>query len=96
MINGVQPKLPASYMKDISSVERKPGASEVAGQEINTASAQVSLSEDASVLQRVLETINDTPDIREDLVQAIQEKLEAGTYEVDAEALAERLLLLFK
>jgi negative regulator of flagellin synthesis FlgM len=96
MINGIQPKLPVGYTKDVSSIEGKPDVSRVKGQEINTTSAQVSLSEDAAVLQRVLEAVKDMPDVRDDLVQAIRAQLEAGTYEVDAEALAERLLPLIE
>lgn len=36
--------------------------------------------------------VAETPDVREDLVQDIKSRLEAGTYEVSADAFAEKVI----
>jgi len=53
---------------------------------------QVSLSQEAKLLNRLEEKIATAPDIDNDRVAAIKLALENGTYEVNAERIAERIL----
>ncbi len=96
MIDKVQRNVPANYTKDVTPVARKSDSSLNKGGEIDTTSAEVTLSENALALQRIVQAVKDAPDIRSDLVQSIQEQLAAGKYQVNLEALAERLLSLMK
>jgi flagellar biosynthesis anti-sigma factor FlgM len=56
-------------------------------------SDSVSLSSRASTLRRVLPSVADTPDVRAARVEALREQIAGGGYEVDAEAIAHRLLM---
>ena len=48
-----------------------------------------SMGKDISVAKKALAS---TPDIREDLVSSIKERIENGTYEVSGEAFADKVL----
>jgi flagellar biosynthesis anti-sigma factor FlgM len=96
MIDKIQPKLPASYTNDVTRAGGRPGVAPEKGREIGGASAEVSLSGDALALQQILHAAKDAPDVRDDVVRTMRDKLAAGTYTVNAEALAERLLPLVK
>jgi negative regulator of flagellin synthesis FlgM len=52
----------------------------------------VSLSEEAREVAAVTQKLEETPDIREDKVSEIQEKINAGTYTVDSEKAATNLI----
>ena len=43
-------------------------------------------------LSRIREAIRNTPDVRNDRVEAVRNKLRSGEYKVDAEKLAEKVL----
>jgi flagellar biosynthesis anti-sigma factor FlgM len=96
MIDKVQPNAPANYINNINQVEGKPETLNGKSHHIGGSSAEVSLSSDALALQKIMQTVKESPDIRDDVVQAIQGRIEAGTYQIDAESLAGRLLPLFK
>jgi flagellar biosynthesis anti-sigma factor FlgM len=91
MINRVQPNGPAGYSRSVPRGEGETGKSQESRQ-IHGASAEVTLSGDALALQRILQAVQNAPDVREDVVHRIQEQLEAGTYQINAETLAEKLL----
>jgi len=55
-------------------------------------SDSVSLSSNAQSIRRVFDAINDGSDVRTDLVEQLQARIADGSYEVDARAIAERLL----
>lgn len=97
MIDKIPPKLPASYLNDVI---RPQGRTEAAPQgkarQAGEPSAEVSLSDDARALQRAMEVVKNTPDVRTDLVQEKRAQIEAGTYRIDFEALAGRLLSFLK
>jgi len=57
-----------------------------------TESDRVSLSAQAGEYQTARRAIADTPDIRESLVNRIQEMLDAGTYRVSAQDVAASIL----
>jgi flagellar biosynthesis anti-sigma factor FlgM len=96
MIDKIQSNVPASYTNNISHVEGKPEISPEKSHQVDGSSAEVSLSSDAVALQKIMQHVKETPDVREDVVQAIQGQLEAGTYQINVETLAERLLPFFK
>ncbi len=56
---------------------------------------QVTISQQALDFQTVLKAvkvIKDLPDVREDLVNKLKEKLDSGNYSVDSKKLAEKML----
>lgn len=91
MINKVQPTQPTGYTNGIHRVEGKLEAAQI---KAHGDTAQVSLSGDALALQRITQAVKETPDVRVDVVRAIRAQLEAGTYQVNATSLAEKLLPL--
>ena len=57
--------------------------------------AIVNLSEASKEVQKAREVIESEPDVRLEKVRAIQEEIERGAYEVDAEKTAEKMLGYF-
>lgn len=56
---------------------------------------QVQISKEAMDFQTVLKSVkqlNNLPDIREDIISPIKEKLDNGSYSVDSKSLAEKIL----
>ncbi|WP_069998882.1 flagellar biosynthesis anti-sigma factor FlgM [Cellulosilyticum sp. I15G10I2] len=53
---------------------------------------QVELSETAKDFQRVYKLLNATPDIREDKVNEIKDRISSGTYSVKAEEVTDKIL----
>ena len=53
---------------------------------------EVALSKTAKDFQAVYKLLNATPDIRQDKVDDIKEKINAGNYNVKAEEVAEKIL----
>jgi negative regulator of flagellin synthesis FlgM len=52
----------------------------------------VELSDQARLVARVNAAVNGAPDVREALVAELRQRIQAGTYRVDDDALARRLL----
>lgn len=52
---------------------------------------QVQLSDRARELQRALRAANETPEVRQQLVESLRQQVEAGTYTVDPAFIAQRL-----
>lgn len=94
MINKIQPSSSTGYTNEVNRLESKGEVARPKVYQIDNTSAQVSLSGDAQALQRVFQAVKDTPDIRVDVVEAVRDKLNTGTYQVNVETLAERLLPL--
>ena len=42
--------------------------------------------------RRVAETVESSPEVRDDIVASLRERIEAGTYQVSGEAIAEMLI----
>ena len=55
-------------------------------------SDEVSISQQAQDLQRLLSAVGDQPDVREARVAELRQQLADGTYDVDAAAIAARLV----
>lgn len=96
MIDNIPSNSPISYTNSINSVDSQREVVKGEQSEINNASAEVTFSRDALSLQRLIQSVKESPDVRHDVVHAIQGQLEAGTYQVDAEALADKLLPLLQ
>ena len=52
----------------------------------------VALSEQAKGYQKALKAVSKVPDVREEKVEEIKERIQSGTYNVSAEELAEKLV----
>jgi negative regulator of flagellin synthesis FlgM len=55
----------------------------------------VSLSPRAQEVQLAKKTVESTPDVRQDKVQEISDKIKEGNYEIDAEKTAEKMVSAF-
>ncbi|MCP3952148.1 MAG: flagellar biosynthesis anti-sigma factor FlgM [Desulfobacterales bacterium] len=53
----------------------------------------VSLSREAREVASITQKLEETPDVREDKVTEIQEKIESGTYNVDGQKAANGLMM---
>ena len=96
MIDKIQSNLSTGYTNSVNQVSKSQlGVSNDANRISNT-SAEVKLSNDALVLQRGIQAVKDAPDVRPDIVNAIKQQLEAGTYQVDVASLAKNLLPFMK
>lgn len=61
----------------------------------STGDAVVDLSEASKEVHKAREVIDSEPDVRLEKVRAIQQEIERGVYEVDAEKTAEKMLGYF-
>jgi len=96
MIDKIQSNLPTGYTNSINQVSKSQlGVSDETSRVGNT-SAEIKLSDDALALQRSIQAVKEAPDVRQDVVQVIQQQIEAGAYKVDVGALAEKLLPFMK
>lgn len=57
-----------------------------------TTGDKIEISRRASDFQLAMKAIKATPDIREEKIKAIKEKIAAGTYNIDAEKIAQRII----
>jgi negative regulator of flagellin synthesis FlgM len=53
---------------------------------------QVILSQQATEVQAAYQALAQTPEVRSELVQQLKAQVQAGTYQVDAEKVAEKLV----
>lgn len=53
---------------------------------------EVSLSENAKEFQNIYQKLKNVPDVREEKVDRIKEQLRTGTYNVNSEEVAEKIL----
>lgn len=68
-------------------------AKENKNQVTNTSSGStVEISDDAKLMKQAKDIVHQTPDVRSDRVEALKQKIRSGTYQVDAGAVAEKLL----
>jgi len=96
MIDKIQHSLPTGYTNGLNNLEGKLGAVSTEKVPQVSKSTEVSISDDALAMQRIMQAVKDAPDIRTDLVQKIKGQIEAGTYKVDANQLAAQLLPFMK
>lgn len=53
---------------------------------------EMSISNEAQVMGKIMQRIKETPDIREDKINELQQQIRQGTYSVSAENVAEKIL----
>lgn len=68
------------------------GSSNVSSSQGDIASEKIDLSAKAKEIQQALEIVKNTPDIRTNKVNRIRTEIAAGRYQVDNEAVAEKIL----
>jgi len=84
---GEIPKISGVYdrQKNIGKVEKASGIS-------SKKKDVVSISNQAKDFQTVLKALKEVPDVRQDKVMELSEKLESGKYDVKGRDVAERIL----
>ena len=74
----------------------KGGTTAVSGEKANGAGSRigdrVELSANGSQIERLKKTMQVAPDFRADKVAKLKEQIEAGTYQVEGKAVAEKML----
>lgn len=76
--------------KDTSSADNAGSTPSTSG--AGGAGEQIALSSKAKDIQKAHEVIRSTPDIRTDKVNAIKQKIADGSYKVDSQAVADKIL----
>lgn len=54
--------------------------------------ASVDISDDAKLMKKTADLVHEAPDIRKEKVEALKKAIASGNYQVDAEAVADRIL----
>ncbi len=62
------------------------------GRTESSGSADVTISEKARLMKSAFDTAKASPDVRADRVNWLKQKIKDGTYRVDADAVAEKLI----
>ena len=93
------PKILDTYNKNknkISNKQKVLDLKDTKSKEISNDNAiqkdAVSISSDAKYLNIALKALKNIPDVREDKVKELTEKIESGTYHIDSRKIAEKIL----
>ncbi len=82
-----------AYVKNIGKekdrVQGSPGEAPKGG---GLSEDTIALSPEAKQIQEAKKLLDSLPDIREDMVSEIKEQIEAGTYNIDSEKIAFRMI----
>ena len=82
-----------AYVKNIGKekdrVQGSPGEAPKGG---GLSEDTIALSPEAKQIQEAKKLLDSLPDIREDMVAEIKEQIEAGTYNIDSEKIAFRMI----
>ena len=89
---GLPPNNPASSARAKTDSNRSSDQPQAAPAPKAGSDAHVSLSEAAQALQGADKALADTPEVNESRVQALRTAIESGTYEINYERLAQRLV----
>ncbi len=81
--NSTRAKTDSSRVSDQAQPQNAPKAG---------SAAEVTLSEAAQALQSAAKVLADTPEVDESRVQALRNAIESGSYEINYERLAERMV----
>ena len=82
----IQDRMDVAGDKSANQKSDPANANQVSGGE------QIDLSAKAKGIQKTLETVQTSPDIRSEKVAEIKSQIASNTYQVDSEALAEKIL----
>ena len=80
------------YQKTDRVEDRSQEKPEKAGAANLVPEEKVNLSTTAKDVQSLKNAVSSLPDVREDKVQSLREQIEKGTYKVDAEKVAEKMV----
>lgn len=53
---------------------------------------ELSISNEAKEIQQLMKKLKDIPDVREEKINEIKERIKSGTYEINPEKIAEKML----
>ena len=86
--------IPKSTQDVAEKVEEKHLSDEkrVGGEDRSEQDTVVNLSQASKEVQLIKEIISSEPDVREDKVSALKERIESGKYRIDHEAVADKLV----
>ena len=82
-------KIEEKQLSDKQKVEGKNGSGQ------DTQDTIVNLSQASKEAQKIKEIISSEPDVREDKVSALKEKIESGRYRIDHKRVADKLVDAF-
>ena len=82
----VQDRMDVAGKKSANQKSEPASTGQVSGGE------QIALSDKAKGIQKALETVQTSPDIRSEKVTKIKDQIASNTYHVDSKALAEKIL----
>lgn len=88
-------QLPKSIQNEMEKVEEKQPSGEEKVQDQTGQDAIVNLSPALKEAQTIKEVISSEPDIREDKVAEIRERIESGEYNIDNDAVADKMVNAF-
>jgi len=90
--NGINPMTP-QQTEGARSIEKKSQAADAGG--VSAAKDMATLSGRAKALARARTALDETSEIRENRVNELRDKIDSGTYEINFEALATKILKRF-
>jgi negative regulator of flagellin synthesis FlgM len=74
------------------AAESKNVKSEAAAASLPSTAAQVQISDQAKLMQKATEAVHATADVRQERVAELKERIRAGTYKVDSQSVADKLV----
>lgn len=85
------------YLRQLSYVRNsqtgKPGTAASRKEKPGDGPDRVNISSEARIHQRAMDTLQATPDVREELVSDIRRQIREGSYEIDEEGIARKMIL---
>lgn len=98
MIDKISRQLPAGYTRETAYSQEVSAGATKGKPPVNVTSSStadaVELSEQAQVLQKAMQSAQDAPDVRADIVQQIKGQIETGNYSVNHQDLADKIISL--
>jgi flagellar biosynthesis anti-sigma factor FlgM len=88
--NPILREVVVSQPREVQQVDQR--IAEKIGTKTTVQRDETILSEEAQLLLRVREAITNAPEVREDLIVALRQQIQAGAYQIDEEALVDALL----
>jgi len=79
-------------VSDVTPKQNKPAKGDVPATGQVTGSEQIALSAKAKGIQKALETVQSTPDIRTEKINRIKTEIAEGRFQISSEAVAEKIL----
>jgi flagellar biosynthesis anti-sigma factor FlgM len=82
------------YLKQVNKDKTKSGAvsDDQSSNKILPSGDRVALSPEAKVMQKAIKVLEALPDVREEKVAQIKERIAEGSYQVDGKKIAEKMI----